>query len=269
MALTPKRADVKVGKFDAARVFPPGDQLTYPLFRLMLATDDARCATLLFVMADRQVRDTAGAEQALHAGRMWYLFRLLCSHLSEAGNALGTLMNSVPRDRLRKLLRGRPIEVDALERLRDAFGKGTLVRSVRDSVGSHYRQADIARVYEADLKAGRVDGSLIACEVGGLSRFTITDVLALRLMDDAAGATTHEEFSSRLGQVTQLADELSTAVGHLVAALVEESRVVVTIETVEVPALYRAAREWAENELRAGSTTPAGESGRKPESPSE
>jgi hypothetical protein len=52
MAPTPERAEVKVWRFDPARVFPPGDKLTVPLFRLMMATGDARCASLLFVMAD-------------------------------------------------------------------------------------------------------------------------------------------------------------------------------------------------------------------------
>jgi len=249
--MTPERATVGVGRFDPARVFPPGDQLTYPLIRLMLATNDARCARLLFVMAEQQVSETTCAEQALHGGRMWYLFRLLCSHLNEAGNALDTLLASVSRQRLDKLLSGWPGAPDALARLRADLGEGTYVRKVRDSVGAHYRQADIARVYEADLKAGRVDGSLIECEVGGLSRFTMVDVLALRLMDDAAGASTHEEFSARSGEVGDLADELSTVVDHLVAALVRERGVHATIETVEVPALLRAARDRLENDRTA------------------
>jgi len=247
MAPTPERAEVKVGRFDPARVFPPGDKLTVPLFRLMMATGDARCASLLFVMADQEVRNTSGAESALHAGRMWYLFRLLCSHLSEAGYALDTLLSSVPRQRLRKLLRGRPVAPEELERLREALGDGTYVRKVRHSIGSHYSHDDIKRVYEADLTAGRVDGSLIACDVGALSRFTITDVLALRLMDDAAGATTHEEFSDRTGEVVTLAEDLSTVVVHMVAALLKENGVQATVETVEVPAVFRAARDWAEN----------------------
>jgi len=133
MAPTPERAEVKVGRFDPARVFPPGDKLTVPLFRLMMATGDARCASLLFVMVYREVRDTAGAESALHAGRMWYPFRPLCSHLSEAGYALDTLLSSVPRQRLRKLLRGRPVAPEELERLREALGDGTYVRKVRHS----------------------------------------------------------------------------------------------------------------------------------------
>jgi hypothetical protein len=248
MAPTPERAAAKVGRFDPARVFPPDDALTLPLLRLMMATDDARCACLLFVMADQQARETAGAEQALHGGRMWYLFRMLCAHLNEAGNALNTLVNSVPDRRLRKLLSARPHAAEALARLRSGLGEGTYVEKVRHSVGAHYNQADIKRVYEADLAAGRVDGSLIACDVGGLSRFTMTDVLALRLMDDAAGVATREEFSNRSGEVTDLAGDLSTFVGYLVAALLNERGVEATVETVEVPALFRAARDRWERE---------------------
>lgn len=262
MPPTPERAVVRIGKFDPARVFPPGDKLTYPLLRLMMATDDARCASLLFAMADRQERDTSGAESVLHAGRMWYLCRLLCSHLSEAGHALATLLGSVPRDRLGKLLGGGPGAVDELERLRAALGEGSPARKVRDAIGSHYWQAGLSRVYEADLAAGRVDGSLIACdEVGALTRFTITDVLALRMMDDAFGAATREEFSARVGEVVALSERLSTAVVHLLAALLTERGVVqAPVETVEVPPLFRAAVDWAERELSTG-----GEAGSNPD----
>ena len=248
MAPTPERASAKVARFDPAAMFPPTHALTLPLLRLMMATDDARCATMLFVMADQQVRETSGAEQALHSGPMWYLFRMLCAHLNEAGNALNTLVSSVPDARLKELLKARPAAAEALARLRSGLGEGTYVRKVRDSIGAHYRQADIKRVYEADLAAGLVDGSLIACEVGGLSRFTMTDVLALRLMDDAAGASTREEFSARSGEVTDLAHDLSTFVGYLAAALLNERGVQATVETVEVPPLFRAARDRWERE---------------------
>lgn len=183
--------------------------------------------------------------------------KALCSHLSEAGDALATLLGTVPHQRLRKLLRGRPITVERLKHLKAAVGDNTYVRKARHSVGSHYNHADIKRIYEADLRDGRVDGSLIACDTGVLSRFTITDVLALRLLDDAAQATTHEVFAERSGGATQVAHDLVTAVDHLVAGLLKE-RVQATVETVEVPALLRAALDWA-----AGQTTKAAD-GRNP-----
>jgi hypothetical protein len=258
MSPTPERAVVKVARFDPARAFPPDDRLTLPLLRLMIATDDARGASLLFVMADEEMRRTSGAEQALHGGRMWYLFRMLCAHLNEAGNALNTLVNSVPAARLKRLLRDRPAAAEALTRLLSGLGEGTYVRKVRDSVGAHYRQADVERVYRADLAAGRVDGSLIASEVGGLSRFTMTDVLAVRLMDEAAGAATHEEFSQRCGEVVGLAEDLAKFVGYLAASVTRESGIDpanVQTETVEVPPLLRAARDRWEREPSAGDPT--------------
>lgn len=112
-----------------------------------------------------------------------------------------------------------------------------------------HQQADIRRVYERDLADQRVDGTIVACEVGGLSRFTMTDVLALRLLDEAAGAdlaTGGEEFARRGGEVVALAEDLTTFVGHLVDALLKEHRVEVTNDTVEVPALLRAASDWLE-----------------------
>jgi hypothetical protein len=125
MSPTPERAVVKVARFDPPRAFPPDDRLTLPLLRLMIATDDARGASLLFVMADEEMRRTSGAEQALHGGRMWYLSRMLCAHLSEAGNALNTLVNSVPAARLKRLLRDRPAAAEALARLLSGLGEGT------------------------------------------------------------------------------------------------------------------------------------------------
>ncbi len=241
---------VKIGRFDPAHVFPPNDPLTLPLFRLMLATDDVRHASVLFVMADQQVRETTGIQSVLHGGRMWYLFRLLCAHLNEGGNALNTLLNCVADMRLKDLLRDKPAATEALARLRPAFGKGTFIRNVRDWISSHYRQEDIKRVYERDLAAipARVDGSLVACEVGVLSHFIVTGVLALHLMDAAAGATNDEEFSERCGEVVDLAQDLSTFVGHLIDALLKERGVQTTLDTIEVPALLRAARDRVERE---------------------
>ena len=247
-----------VAKFDPAKVLPPGDPLTLTLLRLMLATDDARHASMLFVMADQQVRTTTGTQQTLYGGQMWYLFRMLCSHLKEGGDALTTLLNSVSRDRLKALLKGRPDAEAALGRLRSAFGKEAFITKIRHSIGSHYQQADIKQVYEADLAAGRVDGSLVACQVGGLSRFTITDVLALRLMDEAAGAdlaTGGEEFAERGGEVTAITEDLTTFVGHVVDALLEQHGVQATKDTIEVPALLREARDRLEQERAAAAKT--------------
>jgi hypothetical protein len=246
MAPTPERASVVVGEFDPAQAFRPDDPLTSPLLRLMLATDDVRHASVLFVMVDHQVRQTTGVQQALHAGQMWYLFRLLCSHLYEGGNALRTLVGSVPERRLQDLLRDRGAGAAALDRLRAAFGPEAFVTRVRNSIGSHYQQADIERVFRRELEAGRVEGAVVACQVGGLSRFTMTDVLALRLMDEAAGtdlAAGGQAFADRGSEVIALAEDLGSFVGHLVDALLKQHGVRLTRDTVEVPPLLRAARE--------------------------
>lgn len=55
-----QHADVVVGTFDPARVFSAENRLTVPLLRLMLATDDVPHASMLFVMADHQVRADHG-----------------------------------------------------------------------------------------------------------------------------------------------------------------------------------------------------------------
>ncbi len=246
---TPERARVVVGTFDPARVFRPDDPLTLPLLRLMLAADDVRHASTLFAMASHQVNRSEGVQQTLYAGQMWYLFRLLCSHLREAGNALVTLDGSVPRERLRKLLKDRADAGAALDYLRPAFGDDAFVTKVRDAIGSHYQQADIKRILERYLGQSGAEGSIVACEVGGLSRFTFTDILALRLLDEAAGedlASGGAKFVQRGGEVVALAEALTRFVGHLVDALLEEHGVHVERDTVEIPPLLRAARDALE-----------------------
>jgi len=244
MAPTPTVAPVKVGKFNPKLVFPPDDKLTVPLFRLMLATDDARYVGTLLVMTDYQVSHATGIQGALSGGQFWYLFRLLCLHLKEAHNALNTLVNCVANSRLNELLHGRPDAIEAMERFRLAVGPDSFITKVRDSIGSHYKQVDIERMYRSDLAAGKVEGAVVACDVGGLSRFTITDLIALHLIDEAGGGESgggDAEFSRRCGAVTDLVEDLSTFVGHLVAALLKKHGVEATDDTIEVPALLRAA----------------------------
>src|SRR5215510_10926075 len=165
MPVVPDRASVKVGTFDPARVFPLDDPLTLPLLRLMLATDDVRHASVLFVMADHQVRHTTGVQQALHAGQMWYLFRLLCSHLHEGGNALHTLLKSVANRRLQDLLRDRAAGTAALERLLPAFGAEAFVTRVRNSIGSHYHKRTSSGCSGASWRRAASRGrlSLVKC----------------------------------------------------------------------------------------------------------
>lgn len=257
MTEPPAVASAVVGRFDPARAFPPGDPLTVPLLRLTLATGDVRRARMLFVMTNQQVNQTTGLQQMFHGGQLWYAFRLLCSHLKEGGDVLKTLTNSVADRRLSDLLRGRPAAIEALGRLRLAFGKGTFITKVRDSIGFHYQQSDIKRVFEHDLAAGRVDGAVVACEVGGLSWFTITEVLAVRLLDEAAGADLAAEgiqFAEHGAEATLLADDLCTFVDHLVDALLQQHPVSVTQDTSEIPALLQAARD-AEQKARAEGPT--------------
>jgi len=233
-------------------VFPLDDKLTLPLLRLMLATDDARYVGMLLVMTDYQVSQAAGTTQgALSGGQFWYLFRLLCLHLKEAHNAL----NCIPKKRLTALFRGRPEGRKAKERFRAAIATDPFVTSVRDSIVAHYRQVDIERVYTRDLAAGKGEGVVVACDVGVLSRFTITDTLALHLLDEAALGDSgggDAEFSKRCGAVTDLVEDLSTIVGHLVAALLKEHGVEATTETIEVPVLLRSARDAMEQARLSG-----------------
>jgi hypothetical protein len=98
-----------------------------------------------------------------------------------------------------------------------------------------------------ELEAGRIEGSLVARQVGALSRFTMTDLLALRLMDEAAGADLPaggQAFADRGGEVVALAEDLRTFVGHLVDGLLTQYGVTATKDTVEVRRCSESHLTW-------------------------
>jgi transcriptional regulator with XRE-family HTH domain len=268
-----KRVQAALVRFDPARVFPLDDPLTMPLLRLMLATDDVRAASLLFVESSQRLRVATGLEHRRATGQYWYALRLLCSHLHEGGDALRRLDHTVSRTRLNALLKGRPPAVAALAVLRRAFEseerEQSIVWKVRNWIGSHYQEQDIRRVFEKYVRRGLIEGAIVAAGASGLSRFAMTDYLAMLLLVDAAGVDvgagrdahrlshvlgdtqiTAKEVAEveRFAQVSseeilRLSDALTTFVDHLLdSVLKKHGEMTAVLGTIEIPPLIRAAK---------------------------
>src|SRR5712664_1801197 len=252
--------------FDPVQVFPPGDKLTTPLLRLMLAADDVRFTQRLFLETSERLRAATGTQAKLLTGEQWYGLRLLCSHLHEAIDGLRTLTGTVSPDEVQRLLQGHPEALAAFDTLRAGAETDKLTRmqtfifKARSSIGSHYDNEAIKRLF-GKYSGLYLEGFVTASDVGGLTRFTLTDGLAILLLLDAAGAdlpptiTTEAEAGTFRAEVERalqaaademlpLAGALTTFVDSLAYSLVQQrGYTAVERATIEVPQMLRAAGE--------------------------
>ena len=253
--------------FIPAQVFPPEDRITIPLLRLMLATDDVRLAREFYVETSERLRAAVGVRLRLLTGEHWYGFRLLCSHLHEGIDALATLIGTVSPTEIRRLLKGQAEGLAAFEKLRAVAGVDkptrmqTFLFKARSWIGSHYDNEAIRRVFSRYVGSGYIEGTVTASDVGGLTRFIMTDALAILVLLDAAGAKlptamateadiaafraeVEAAIQASAGEVLPLSEALPTFVDALAHTLVLQrghtggKRVI-----IEVPPLLRAATE--------------------------
>jgi len=253
--------------------------MTTPLLRLMLATDDVRLSQRLFLETSERLRAAApgGVQQRLLTGEQWYGMRLLCLHLDGAIDALRTLERTVSPDAVRRTLKGQAEALKAFETVLSIAraDKTTRTRSfvskVRNSIGAHYQNHDVERLYSAYAGVpGYIDGTVMVSDVGGLVRFPPTDALMVLLLLDAAGVTLptaldtdaerarfHAEieraWAAVADEVLFLAEALTSFADWLVYTLVDgrgDGRV--ERVTIEIPPLLRAA--W---ETKAAGRAPA------------
>ncbi len=254
--------------FNPLQVFPPGDKLTTPLLRLMLATDDVRLARRLFVETSARLEAATGIQQRLLTGELYYGLRLLCSHLHEAIDGLRTLTGTISPDEVKRILEEQPEALEAFGTLRAGAETDkptrmqTVIFKVRSSIGSHYDNEAIERVFAKYAGVpGYLDGMMTGSSVGGLARFTLTDALAVLLLLDAAGAelpTTmkteadaakfraevERALQASADEVLPLAEALTTFVDSLVHTLVQQRGYTAMEQaTIEVPPLLQAATE--------------------------
>jgi len=238
-------------RFRVAEVLPPGDPMTAPAVRLMMAVDDVRRAQIHMVEAMQRLDDPAERHRA--PGDFLYSVRLLLSHMHEAGHALRQLdaaaRGADGENRVNALLAGNREGMAALRELRRFFSAqgywGSLIPRVRNVIGSHYDERAVAAV----VKEGFTGDALLestAASVGGLARMADTVVRAI--MSRASGGDLVAA-EAQHSQALDLCGHLIALVDHLFDALLRahpDSIVERDTRVVDVPPLVARAREAVE-----------------------
>ena len=110
-------------EFSLSLVFPPNEEYSAPLLRLMLATDDSRHLQKLLFNADEHFNKSNDFEVSILNGDLLHLFRLLCGHLYEAGGAFRSFENKRP-GYLERVLVDSPESISHLKFLKHAYSVG-------------------------------------------------------------------------------------------------------------------------------------------------
>lgn len=260
-------ARVELRRFDPHQVFPPNEDLTVPLLRLMTAADDVRFARNLYVQAEQRLEAARGVQAHLLSGEKWYALRLLFSHLNEGGDAVRTLTGTISPQEVERYLEQQSDALAAFRKLRAAFEvpkakrMESFIWKLRNWIGFHTDGSVLHRMLEK--YGGYVTGAVTASsDVSGLTRFPVTDSLAILVFLDAAGAKLppaadldqpgiQAKFDAEIEQAVRLVSEQALALAGdltcfadaLAHALVQE-RGIRSIEhgAVQIPARLRAAK---------------------------
>ncbi len=241
-------------RFRVAEVLPPGDPMTAPAVRLMMAVDDVRRAQIHMVEAMDRLDDPAQRHRA--PGDFLYFVRLLFSHIHEAGHALRRLDGWAARgadgeNRVNALLADEDHRegMAALRKIRRFFSAraywDSLIPRVRNAIGSHYDERAVAAVVNEDFTGDALLEST-AASVGGLAR--MADPVVRAIMSRASGGdlvATEAQHSQALdvcGHLIAFVDHLFDALlrAHLDAIVERDTRV------VDVPPLVARAAEAIE-----------------------
>jgi hypothetical protein len=231
-------------KFRLAQVLPPDDKMTAPILRLMMAVDDVRRAQIKLIEADERL----GADKYLALGDWLYFMRLLFSHVHEARRALTGLDFAAP-GRADELLAGKPEALVSLKALREFFSspdyKQSLIARVRNTIGFHYDNAQIAALVKAEVTDDDFLEST-AATVGGLAR--MADPLVRGIMNTLNGGDflANENHTRQMATALDIAGHLITVVDHLFDALLRAQFDAVVDrrdELVDVPPLVVRAGE--------------------------
>ena len=194
-------------KFQIDKIFPLGDPQSVPLLRLMMANDDVRHLQKLLLSANARAKTVNDIERSILNGEILHVFKLLCGHLYEAGNAfrnledkcVGLLDAATAKDKERKA---------DLEYLRQVYAKTPagafhydFLKPIRDYFGFHYKERQLHESLERHIKANDLEGNLIVVEYTGLGRYSVSDHLAYSAVQQLLGATPdnfHQKFSEAM-----------------------------------------------------------------------
>ena len=244
-------------RFRVAEVLPPGDPMTIPTVRLMMAVDDVRRAQIHLVEASERLDDPAERHRA--GGDFLYSVRLLFSHIHEAGHALRRLDGWAARlpngaNRVDALLAGEEHRegMKALRKLRPFFGRpaywDSLIPRVRNTIASHYDERAVAAVVQEDFTAEAALEST-AASVGGLARMADPVVRSIMTRVNGGDFLADEAHKQKVQEALVVCGHLITFVDHLFDALVRAHRdaiVQTDSRVVDVPPLVARAVEAVE-----------------------
>jgi hypothetical protein len=242
-------------RFRAVEVLPPGDPMTAPALRLMMAVDDVRRAQIQLVEASERLDVPADKHRAL--GDFLYFVRLLFSHLHEGGHALRQLDGWAARgadgeNRINALLADKREATAALREVRRFFSAraywDSLIPRVRNVIGSHYAESAVAALVREEFTGDALLEST-AASVGGLARMADTVVRAIMNRVNDGDFMADETQTRQVAQAIDICGHLITFVDHLFDALMHAHfDAVVEKETrvVDVPPLVAQAGEAVE-----------------------
>jgi len=224
-------------EFHLSMVFPPDKDYSVPLLRLMLATDDSRHLRKLLLNADEHIDKSNDLECSILNGELLHLFRLLCGHLYEAGVAFRSFQNKRP-GYLEGILSNSPETISDLNFIKHAYSVGekgafhyVFLKPLRDTVGFHYKEDIFLERLKAHIKSGDLDGNIIATEFGGLTRYSVTDHLAMSAIHDLLGAELddfQEYFQKSMGDAINLAGRLQNVMDKVLFSIFKSQPEVIT-----------------------------------------
>lgn len=217
--------------FRLDRIFPPDKPLSVPLLRLMMAANDVRHIQKLLLLALERNDELIGFDDIVLNGELLHLHRLLCSHLYEAAHAFRAIDNQQP-EMANTAVKDTGYE-QGLQRLRKAYTGDppgafhhSYLKEIRDHFGFHYKQDSIRAKLEAFLTSGGLDGTVIAAEPGGLSRYVVADHLMISMLQDILNAELpqlHPAFDKVMREVLSLAKDLADIVDLMLLPLLEQN----------------------------------------------
>jgi hypothetical protein len=182
---------------------------------------------------------------------------MLVGHLEEVAGAFAALWNA-PGKKLRKRTRRRLMAAMAIDQrgllalnlLKREFAepppgglRKTFLETVRNDWAFHYRDD----VYRSALRNAPVDSTLLIADAPGLSRHLVTDEMASRAMQLAAGGTP-EAYDDALRRTLELAGAIGQVTDRIVLGLLGRTGIKFSSRPVRLTlerALSTGAREAA------------------------
>lgn len=219
-----------------------------------MAVDDARhIRKLILMLSDGKNLAANELQQVLTDGEMLHLFRLLCSHLYEAGiafrkmshNTLAVYIAHIPGAQEKLDYVGSCFSPDSKDALHLAF-----LKPIRDTIGFHYKDGPLKEALLALHSQPDSEGKLLVSPALGLGRYNIADEIAYTYIGGLLGVDRDNflaVFDEKIGETLKLAAYLSEIVDLLMSHAISLNSQGTTSELAGhlfvPPAISRAYRQ--------------------------